>query len=161
MKELRGHGFTNRDVEVLVGGKWKEATIKRYTRGIKVGSTEERDLVLETYSKFTAAGKELQDVEDFLVVNNLLDSQQLTIETIVHFISGLTSQRVNLSKFTDLYMEIEDQKYTVAEISKDMDALRSLEQDGISRETMRELNRNTIKFGGLENFLKVISAYEV
>jgi hypothetical protein len=160
MKELREHGFTNRDVEVLVGGRWKEATIKRYTRGVKVGSTEERDLVLETYSSFVAAGRTLEDVEGYLAVDNLLESQRVSLETIVQFISGLTSQRVNLSEFTDLYMEISDQEYTVTEISKDMDALRSLEQDGISRETMRELNRNTIKFGGLENFLKVISAYE-
>ena len=160
MKELRGHGFTNRDVEVLVGGRWKEATIKRYTRGVKVGSTEERDLVLETYSSFVAAGKTLQDVEGYLVVNNLLESQQVSLETIVHFIAGMTSQRVNLSKFTDLYLEIEDQEYTVTEIVKDMDALRNLEQNGISRETMRGLNEETIKFGGLESFLKVISAYK-
>ena len=151
MRELRGFGFTNRDVEVLVGGRWKEATIKRYTRGVKVGSTEERDLVLETYSSFVAAGRTLEDVEGYLAVDNLLESQRVSLETIVQFISGLTSQRVNLSEFTDLYMEISDQEYTVTEISKDMDALRSLEQDGISRETMRELNRNTIKFGGLES----------
>jgi hypothetical protein len=160
MKELRGHGFTNRDVEVLVGGRWKEATIKRYTRGVKVGSTEERDLVLETYSRFVDAGKTLQDVEDYLTVNNLLDSKQVSLETIVHFFTGLTSQKVNVLKFTDLYMEIEDQEYSVTEIVKDMDALRSLEQNDISRETMRGLNEETIKFGGLESFLKVISAYK-
>jgi len=40
MKELRRHGFTNRDVEVLVGGRWKAATIKRDTRGVGVDFRE-------------------------------------------------------------------------------------------------------------------------
>ena len=102
MKELRREGFTNRDLAVLVSNRWKEPTIKGYTRGEKVKSTEERDVVLDTFSRFTSAGKTLQDVEDYLAVRNQLDSQQLSLETIAKFFINMTSQKFNLTQLTNL-----------------------------------------------------------
>ena len=139
MKELRREGFTNRDLAVLVGNRWKEPTIKKFTRGVKVRSTAERDVVLETFSRFTSAGKTLKDVEDYLAVSNHLDSQQLSFETITTFIIEMTSQKFNLITLTNLYWEIEEQEYTVADISGGLEVLRSLKLEGISIDTMKEL----------------------
>ncbi len=158
-RELRGLGFTNRNVEVLVGGRWKEATIKKYTRGVKVVSTEERDLVLKTFSSFVAAGKTLQDVEEYLAISGLLESHLMKLETVIEFISGLLTQRIELAKLVDLYYEVEGQDYTVAEIISDMDTLRSLKEEGISREEIREFDRITGVYGGLEGIIKAMSAY--
>jgi Arc/MetJ-type ribon-helix-helix transcriptional regulator len=160
MKELRREGFTNRDLAVLVSNRWKEPTIKGYTRGEKVKSTEERDVVLDTFSRFTSAGKTLQDVEDYLAVKNQLDSQQLSIDTIAYFFINMTSQKFNLTQLTNLYWEIEDLEYTVADISEGLNALRRLELENISIETMKELKEATNRFGGLDDYIKAINTYE-
>ena len=160
MKELRREGFTNRDLAVLVGNRWKEPTIKKFTRGVKVRSTAERDVVLETFSRFTSAGKTLEDVEDYLSVKNHLDSQDLSFEIITTFFIKMTSQEFNLTKLTNLYWEIEKQEYTVADISGGLDVLRSLKLEGILIDTIKELKEATNRFGGLDDFLKAIMTYE-
>ena len=106
MKELRREGFTNRDLAVLVGNRWKEPTIKKFTRGVKVRSTAERDVVLETFSRFTSAGKTLQDVEDYLAVNNQLDSQQLSFETRARARDGFEMCARNYMRFGQRYPNI-------------------------------------------------------
>lgn len=159
MKKVRSHGFSNRDVEVFVDGRWKVATIKKYTRGVKVRTTEERDRVLETFSRFVASGKTLEDVENYVVSDERLRAYGVSLEVVAEFISRLGRQQINISKLFDLYIKTEESEYTIADLSDGLDTIRSLEDQGISKEILEDLNRETKKYGSLEGLLNAITMY--
>ena len=47
MRDLRSLGFTNKEVSQLCQGRWSEATVKKYTRGVEVSSVAEKEHVIE------------------------------------------------------------------------------------------------------------------
>jgi hypothetical protein len=159
MRELRSNGFTNREIMILISGRWKEATIKGFTRGVEVTKTAERDRVLQTYSRFTAAGKTIQDLDDYLGVNDYLESIGISLKVIAKFIMDMTAQKINLAQFTRFYNETEDSDFSVEEISEGLRVLNLLGQQEISLETLSELNQATSMYGGLQGVTKAILEY--
>jgi DNA-binding transcriptional MerR regulator len=112
IQELKSKGFKNRDIAVMTGRRWSEATVKKYTTGVKIVSTEERDKVLETFSTFVKEGKTIQEVEDYLERDKYLNSIGLTFEDIGTLISK-NREAGGLHLLVDLYSQIAESKYSV------------------------------------------------
>jgi hypothetical protein len=89
MKILREHGFTNRDINVLVDGRWKEPTIKRYTRGAKAVSMVERDKLLRTLSDFSSTGSTIENLEHFLSYEQQISNLRIDHATVLNLIDAI------------------------------------------------------------------------
>jgi hypothetical protein len=160
MKELRRKGFTNREIEILAVGRWKESTIKKYTRGMKVTSTTERDKVLETFRDFIAAGKTSQDVEGYLKTDKMLKTYDLKLEIVVKYIDGILAQKIDQNNFFEIYTKTLRSDYSIEELSQGIDQLSELEREGLSLEVIKQLNRDNLRYGGLKNLLVTIKQFK-
>ena len=52
MRELRKMGYTNEQVSMLTGHRWKESTVKLYTRGTTVKDPSPKQKVMDLLADF-------------------------------------------------------------------------------------------------------------
>jgi hypothetical protein len=159
IQELKSKGFKNREIAVLTGRRWSEATVKKYTKGVKILSTVEREKVLETFSMFAREGKTIQEVEDYLEIDKYLNSINQNFEAIGNLIIKTRGTGV-FELFLDLSKQIGMTAYNVQDISKGLDLLKKMHEKGITDKTIFDLDRSLGNFGGLSNFLKTIEKYQ-
>ena len=160
MRVLREFGFSNRDIEVLVGGRWKEPTIKRYTRGVKVMNTSERDHLLQVLSTLISKNLSIQNVEDTLNTEKLLSAQGLKLELLLNFYSLIMKQKIDVAKMMDLNEKLMTSGKSIDNLLNSKVYLSKLELLGITEEIIRKIINETEKFGDLSTFLKGISIYK-
>lgn len=159
MKKLKSLAFSNHEIEILVGGKWKENTIKRYTRGVKTVSITERDAIIQTLSTFTSLGLTPQNVSDYLEIDRLLSSAGLTFDIVARFFATLREQGIDLTEMMDLQKKAKGSKYTIEQISNGYDNMEKLEALGLNTETLQKMLNEAEKYGGMEAFLTGISIF--
>ena len=160
MRVLREFGFSNRDIEVLVDGRWKEPTIKRYTRGVKVMDTSERDHLLQVLSILISKNLTIKNVEDTLNTEKLLSAQGLKLELLLNFYSLIMKQKIDVAKMMDLNERLTTSGKSIDNLLNSHVYLSKLELLGITEEIIRKIINETEKFGDLSNFLKGISIYK-
>ena len=56
MRSLKQSGYTNKEISTLTGGKWGEATIKLYTRGINIKDSTPRDNATKVIAEMVSKG---------------------------------------------------------------------------------------------------------
>lgn len=160
MRKLRAHGFSNHDLEVILGGVWKEATIKRYTRGVKIVDTIERDEIMQTITELAARGIVHDDVQQTLEINRQLEKEGLTQEKIIQFFSNIRELRINLTDWINLQQEILELDVSIKEIETILNFIKKLREADLTTENITQLIGEAVKHQNISQFLQVISKYD-
>lgn len=154
MKILREHGFTNRDIYVIVEGRWKEPTIKRYTRGVKAVSMDERDKLLRTLSDFSSTGGTIENLEHFLSYEQRIKNLRIDHVTVLNLIDDIIRegfQIIDLIALKDLLIK---SGITVDDIIKYMVAMEALNKEGIFDQELDLIINMARSFGGMAGLNK-------
>lgn len=159
MRKLREHGFTNRDIRVIIHDRWKEPTIKKYTRGVKPLSTEERDKLLRSLADFSSEGYAIQDLNDFTIHRQSLDSIGLDYHAILEFVEGNMNKSFNLADLIHLNKLYKNSDPSIEEIIKNSEILEDLNNQGIYDQELFYLNNMARAYGGIKGIYDALEQY--
>jgi hypothetical protein len=159
MKDLRRIGFTNREIMVMTGMRWKESSIKKYTRGVKVVSRKEKDRVLSAVRELVASDKTVEEVEDFLVFKKKI-ATHVSMDTFVTMGLDFIGSGIPLNDFVDLYIALKDSNRSLDDLQVGLERLGILKGHDIGLKELQILVRLTSKFGGLESIHEAFKDYE-
>lgn len=159
MRELRKYGFTNADISVIIDGRWKTPTIKKFTRGVKIVSTDERDKLLRLLSDFASEGKSLQDLGEHREYKILLDSLGVDQEILAKFLSEIIRNRIQIRDLMFLNELLEKAGLTIDEVSNHSLIMENLHRQGITHSDLVQLQSNARSFGGLQGINSALKKY--
>ena len=159
MKDLRSRGFTNKEVSLLTRGRWSENTVKKYTRGVKVQSTVEKDKVMEMITDLAIAGKSIQDMEEYQQFNRFLETQDITIESLTKYYYDSISKKIDLPVFIKLYDELVSSERSLEQINSDLNREEKLVSQDLSIENMSLIHQTATMYGGFEKTLSALNQY--
>jgi hypothetical protein len=160
MRGLREVGFTNREIEVLVGGRWREATIKRHTRGVKTVRAHEKDRVLKLFSDCVERGYDIEELENFFHLKNILESKNYSYQILVNMMDKLLKLNTNVGEFNSLLNEIDVHNLSIEEIRNTVLTLEELKKYGIKFEEISKLLFVAAKYGGFKKILEALDLYD-
>jgi hypothetical protein len=159
MRELREHGFTNADISVIVDEKWKEPTIKRYTRGVKTVSTDERDKLLRLLSDFSSVGGTLQDLEDFSSYKKTLDSLEVNYVTILTLIRDIMHRGYLIEDLIYIKDSLVKSDLTIDDFLKQVTITEDLNRQGIFDQELTILINMARVYGGINGIYTALEKY--
>ncbi len=159
LKGLRELGFTSVELCAITGGYWAEPTIRKYTRGVVALDTVEHDKALGVFSDFASKGYALEDYEEYKKAKALLDSNDLSFETVVLFGTNLQKIDSTIGELDKLSKEIANQPLTVPEIKRDFDLNTELGKKGFTKEVLVEIRGAAAKYGAPATVLQALNAY--
>ena len=159
MMDLRGRGFTSREISKLCRGRWSEATVKKYTRGAEVKSTSEKDHVLEMITELTQADKTIQDIIDYQSFNKLLEQQNVRFEALTGFYLSTITKEPNLPQFIRLFDELQISRRSLEQLNRGLDRIERLLNQGLTEENMLQILQTSKKYGGFEKTMQAFAEY--
>jgi hypothetical protein len=151
MRELRGLGFTNREVSQLTRGRWSESTVKKYTRGTSLKSSDVKDRALSMVTELAEADKTVKDVEGYHQFNQIVEGSGVNLQIFAEFYSNIMKQKINLQKLLWLQDELEDSGRSLEELCSALDKEKELTSKDLTVENMTMMMETTLKYGGFEN----------
>jgi hypothetical protein len=80
MVTMRRAGYTNEEISDLVGGAWKESTVKLYTRGTVVADKSFKTDSTKLLTQFIEEDLTIEELRSFLAVKTVLDSKEARAE---------------------------------------------------------------------------------
>ncbi len=159
MKILREHGFTNRDINIIVEGRWKEPTIKRYTRGVKTVSMDERDKLLRTLSDFSSTGGTIENLEHFLSYEQQILNLRIDHVTVLNLIDDIIREGLPIIDLIALKDFLIKSGITVDDIIKYMVDIEALNKEGIFDQELDIIINMARSFGGVAGLNKAFEKY--
>jgi hypothetical protein len=87
-KALRGLGFSNNELSAFSGGIFPTASINRWTRGVKVTSSEEKDRLMTELRSFVSDGFKVEDIEACKKADELLKDKDLDFEKCIKLVES-------------------------------------------------------------------------
>ena len=159
MKILREHGFTNRDINVIVEGRWKEPTIKRYTRGVKTVSMDERDKLLRTLSDFSSTGGTIENLEHFLSYEQQIINLRIDHVTVLNLIGDIIREGFQIIDLIALKDFLIKSGITVDDIIKYMVDIEALNKEGIFDQELDIIINLARSFGGVAGLNKAFEKH--
>lgn len=159
MKELRKLGFSNHDIRILIDGRWSQPTIKRFTRGIKVMNTTERDEILYTFATATIQGITPQNVSEYLTIKENLESHNINLEMIIDFHDKLREFNISFNELLEFQQKLHKTNYSVEELSENIENFSKLIELGLSGKEIEFILILSQRFGDVKSLIEGMMIY--
>jgi predicted nucleic acid-binding Zn-ribbon protein len=160
MRELRKMGYTNEEVSGLTGQRWKESTVKLYTKGTKVGNPGPKREVTELLQTLIGRGMTLEQVEHAISLEKGLDSKQVGMEELASFLSEIKSTGTDLKGFLAIHGELRNSGLTVEQLKQLLSYQSALQQMGITSDGLKAISETSKQYGGYEKVLQAVKAHD-
>ena len=160
MRQLREHGFTNTDIRVIVDGKWKEPTLKKDTRGVKIVSTDERDKLLELLSDFASEGGSMSDLEEYQVYKQTLNNMGVVApQIILNFVENIFREGYQIGDLMNMKDLLVKSEMTFDDFLKHIVIMEDLNRQGIFDQELIVLNNMARAYGGINGIYTAFEKY--
>ncbi len=157
-KSLRGIGFSNRELSDFSGGVYPTASINRWTAGVKVTSSTEKDLLMSELRSFVEGGHKVSDIETYKKADTLLHGKGLDFERSIKLAEELESIESTPTDLQCLADQLRDNRVKVADVKRGLDTQRALGEVGLSAAVQQGLLRAANKYKTSERILGAIDA---
>ena len=158
MRELRGRGFTIRELHVLVGGKIPEPTIKKWIRNMPVTDTSEHDNVIALLGDFAQRGNELSDLEYYKDAKEKL-AGKISFEACAKLVDDLVAIGADIMELINLSKELAGRGLLVPAIEKNIKLNKDLADGGLTPQIQENLLGVAEKYGDAETIFKALDEY--
>ena len=157
---LKEMGFTNKEISELTDGGWSEPTVKLYTRGVKVGDPTTKRRITELLVELVEGGLTLEGVEHALSMERSLKAIGLEVGDVLNFIGDVKRERVDMRSVIETYRGLQKAKLTIEQASSLSSYKSELDALGVSIEGLRIICELSKKYGGYNDVLKALNAYD-
>jgi flagellar biosynthesis chaperone FliJ len=155
---LRGLGFSNSELSSFSSGVYPTSSINRWTSGVKVTSSAEKDELMSELRGFVEGGHKVSDIEACKKADSLLRGKGLDFERSIKLAADLESVESTPTDLQCLAVQLRDNDMTVADVKRGVDTQRALGDAGLSADVQQLLLRTANKYKTSERILGVIDA---
>ena len=162
MRELRKMGYTNEEVSGLTGHRWKESTVKLYTRGTTVKrSQSEAEGNWICWRTFLARGMTLEEAEHALSLKKSLEARGLSVDEVSQFSADDVKKAQICSKRCRVYVyrKIKNSGSHLEQIAAVLSYRSQLEEMGINMDRLGTIGEISRTWGGYEAVLEALKNY--
>lgn len=152
LRSLREFGFTSHELSILVRGKPAESTIKRETRGVKVGDKSEHNEIIEALRDFVDQGNNLGDLGEYKKAKAALGGKA-SFSDCTRLASNLVAVGADLGELVDLSREIAEHHLTAKAIRDNISFNQMLHDKGLTVQLQHKIVDTADKYGGAEKVL--------
>jgi tetratricopeptide (TPR) repeat protein len=158
MRELRGRGFTIRELHVLVSGKIPEPTIKKWIRNMPITDALEHDNVIALLGDFAERGNELSDLENYKDAKEKL-AGKISFEKCAKLVENLGSVGADITILYNLSEELARRGLLVPTIEMNIKLNKDLAERGLTPQIQQNILDVAEKFGDVETIFKALDEY--
>ncbi|MGD0805326.1 MAG: hypothetical protein ABSA11_14805, partial [Candidatus Bathyarchaeia archaeon] len=155
MRELRGRGFTIRELHVLVSGKIPEPTIKKWIRNMPITDALEHDNVIALLGDFAERGNELSDLENYKDAKEKL-AGKISFEKCAKLVENLGSVGADITILYNLSEELARRGLLVPTIEMNIKLNKDLAERGLTPQIQQNILDVAEKFGDVETIFKAL-----
>ena len=155
-RALRGLGFSNNELSAFSGGVYPTSSINRWTKGVKVTSSTEKDELMSELRSFVEGGHKVSDIETCKKADSLLRAKGLDFERSIKLAGDLESVESTPADLQCLAVQLRDNKMMVADVKRGLDTQRALGEAGLSVAVQQKLLRAADKYKTGEGILDAI-----
>ena len=159
MAELKGMGFKNREIAELTKEGWSEATVKLYTKGVKVKDPSPKNTALNLLGELVERGLTLKDIEEAVEVTRKCEERGLTLEDALNLLDEAKSAGLKVEDAIRTFREMKEGGSTFEALREALAYKAELESKGLSLEDLRRLSDALKKLGGYTKALEALEAY--
>jgi len=138
MKILKENGFINKGISDIMGGLWKEPTIKLRTRGVTVRDPSLRKNVEEVLGQLVDMGLTLEDVKAFILVKEDIDSKGIKLEEVADLLGEANRLEIDSKDILDTYMSQKRSDLSIKELREILSYKTDADKFGITLKIMDE-----------------------
>jgi hypothetical protein len=164
IRELYSKGFSYSEIEYLVGGRWKRSTIKKYCLGVEVKDTAEKDMVLDVLREYVESEGDWEEIEYYVDTKRKLD-KRFSLEQIIEFKEDFDRHDLKPEEVAPLFSYMNEKDIKFSHVVNQLKNLSDLYGLGYTPADLEYLYKNTIKYGGIEefkrNFMRSITEREL
>jgi hypothetical protein len=157
-KSLRGLGFSNSELSGFSSGVYPTSSINRWTAGVKVTSSTEKDELMLELRGFVEGGHSVSDIDACKKADTLLRGKGLDFERCIKLTEELESVESTPMDLHCLAVQVRDSKMMVTDVKMGLETQRSLVEAGLSVDVQQLLLRAANKYKTSERILGVIDA---
>jgi DNA repair exonuclease SbcCD ATPase subunit len=160
MAELRRKGMSNEEISEITEGRWKESTIRGYTKGIKTENPEGWNKATQLLNEVISRGIPLEDLEIARKVIEKLESKGIRLDDMTDLLSNLKGEGIGIEEFLTCYREQKDANLTTQDIREMMEYRFDLEDMGFTTDKLSLIVSEAKKVGSPDAVLEEIVAYK-
>jgi len=157
-ESLRRLGFSNSELSSLSGTEYPTSSINRWTKGVTVTSSVEKDELMSELRGFVEGGHRVGDLEDYKKAESLLGKKGVSLERIIGFVEEVDSVESTPTDLHCLIVQLRDSKMMVDDVKRGLETQRDLADVGLGVRVQQVLVRAAKKYGTAEGVLEAINA---
>lgn len=158
MKQLRGYGFTNRELTFLARRKVPEPTVKRWMRGVTVEDTTEHDKIIAMLGDFALGGNTIKDLDEYKVDRDEV-SGIISFKECVKLARNLSAIGTDINGLLKLGEELDNLHLKVPSINANISLNKELGDLGITPKIQGELLEASRRFGDPQRVFEALELY--
>lgn len=159
MRGLRQLGFTNLEVSELTGHRWREPTIKLYTRGTTASDPDPKQKATELLAALVGRGLTLENVAQAVLLMSRLEPMKLGIEDVARFVDEIQRTKVDLKWVLDVYQQSSSSGLSIAQMATFLHYRSELETVGITPASLTTIYEISKQYGGYEKVFEAMKSY--
>ncbi len=159
MMELRQQGFTNRDVSELTDGRWKESTVKTYTRGSIVNNPGSKENVVKLLSQMVDMDLSLNEVESAIKLKATLDERGISFENVSSLLETARKSKVGVRELVQTHNDLTDSGISLTQLDEALSYKSELEETGFTLDNLTQIYKTSKTYGGHDRVLEALNTY--
>jgi hypothetical protein len=146
MGSLKQSGYTNKEISILTGGKWGEATIKLYTRGMNIKDSTPRDNATKVIAEMVSKGLTFEQVIVATSIKSEIDLAEgnVTLQDVLNLVEKVKKSNIGdisevIKLFNRLKTESKLSPLLFSQLSDLLNYKSELETNGIGIEHLKQI----------------------
>ncbi len=148
MCKLKELDWNNREISDVVGGRWKELTIKLYTRGVATKDPDPKRNALEIIGELTEKGLTLEDVKASISLKKDLDSKGISFMDISNLLDEATGLEVSLKEIVQMQSSLKNSGLSLRQLGEIMAFKTDIDNIGLTLKSLDKVLQTSKLYGG-------------
>ncbi len=160
MKQLKKSGMSHDEISKLSKGKWTASTVKFYTPGIKAAPHNPWGDTVELLDKLLSSGYSLEDVATALTVSQDLESQGVSLSSVVKLLVAAESSSLSAADMVKQHQLLEEHGLSPKMITEALSLKEKLGGLGLGLDSLGPLVKLAQNFGDPPKIIEALAKYK-
>jgi len=159
LRNLKEMGFTNQEIEDLVGGQWKATTIKQYNQGIKSKGSAAKGEISRLFNEMIERGLDFIEVKRVLELMHQLDSEGYISEDVIDFVDYIKAANLNIDEVVEGHKVLRRERISYDTLKELLAFKKTLDDAKIDLGLVAEIDRTLRTYHNPQEVLQTVRQY--